>query len=365
MKRSRNITIVCFLLALSFVCASCIKPPEQPSSGPGGSDYLYSSYTRIPYPSTNAGNSYIYQPAGGALPSSLPVIAYLHGYEADNGLSANEALVVHIVKKGYIVIYCNYEILGVLPSNFESNAAKNINDGLNHIKADSTCIQPATNPDGTLKFGLIGWSVGGVTAINIAAANYPADYVPQPQFVMAIEANNGGDIFGEEVTPMNDANNIPSDTNILMIMAEEDAKLNTTWNTSSRYWSQITQIPESRRQWIGLYSDYNGTPDSNDLKAVHRWVAGGGSRDKINALDYYGSYKWCVAIANDTFYGTDRRYWYGNTPEQTFMGNWSDGSAVNPAIACSNCAFWPMRSNDPRYPEAKAVCLDEQLCIYN
>jgi hypothetical protein len=296
------------------------------------------------------------------MPSNLPVIAYIHGYEADNGLSANEALVVHIVKNGYIVIYCNYEILGISPKNFEANAAKNINDGINYIKAHSTCIQPLTNADGTIKFGLIGWSVGGVTALNIAA-NYSADYVPKPQFVMAIEANSG-EIFGIEVTPMRDAHDIPVDTNILMIMAEEDTKLDSTWNTSSRYWSQMTHIPESRRQWIGLYSDYNGTPDSNDLKAVHRWVAGGGTRDKIDSLDYYGSYKWCVAIANDTFYGTDRSYWYGNTHEQTFMGNWSDGSPVKSAIACPNCAFWPMRSNDPQYQEAQAICLDEQECKY-
>jgi hypothetical protein len=353
MKRSSNLAIVCFLVASSFVCASCITPPDPPSSGPGGSNYLYSSCTKIPYPSTKFGNSYIYQPDGNNLPSSLPVIAFIHGYEADNGVSANEALVIHIVKKGYIVIYCDYEILGILPSHFEGNAAKNIIDGINYIKADSDCIQPATNPDGTIKFGLIGWSVGGVTALNIAA-NYAADDVPKPQFVVAMEANNGGEPFGIEITQMRDAHDIPCDTNILMVMAEED-DLAGTWDTSSKYWSQMTQIPESRRQWIGLYSDYNGTPDSNDLEAVHRWVAGGGIRDKINSLDYYGSYKWCVAIANDTFYGTDRSYWYGNTFEQTFMGNWSDGSAVNPAKASSNCAFWPNRSNDPGFPE---VCLD-------
>jgi hypothetical protein len=334
MKKSRKIAIVCFLLALSFVCVSCITPPDQPSSGPGGSNYLYSSYTRISYTSTSAGDSYIYQPSGGSLPSNLPIIAYMHGYELDDGMSANEALVIHIVKKGYIVIYCNYEIAGILPKHFEENAAQNIDDGINYIKAHSDFIQPDTNADGIIKFGLIGWSVGGVTALNIAS-NYVNDGVPKPQFVIAMETNNGGKIFGE-VTPMNDANNIPSDTNILMVMAEEDSEI--TWNKSFKYWSEMTQIPESRKQWIGLYSDDYGYPD---LVANHRWEAGGGSRDKIDALDYYGSYKWCVAIANDTFYGTDRSYWYGNTSEQIFMGKWSDGSDVIEAKASSGSAFWP------------------------
>lgn len=300
----------------------------QPIDGPGGSDYPYPSYTKTAFTS-NEEDSWIYQPS--PLPTGpLPVIAYLHGWSIDSGLNLNENMVIHLAKKGYAVIYCNYQNSLTMPELFESRAAANIRDGLDYMAAHPlTSVQPSENPDGSIKFGLVGWSAGGVMSVNLAA-NYQEDGVPKPGFVMAMEANNGG-VFN---IPMQNASSISPDTNILMVMAQDDDE--NTYNTSSTFFNQMTQIPDTRKQWVGLYSDDHGIPA---LVADHMWECAGGG-EEIDALDYYGSYKWSVAIANDTFYGTDRTFWHGNTVDQTFMGQWGDGTAVT-AAEVSLTPFWP------------------------
>ncbi len=48
----------------------------------------------------------------------------------------------------------------------------------------------------------------------------------------------------------------------------------------------------------------------------------------VNALDYYGFWKLLDGVLDTTFYGKDREYAFGNTPQERFMGLWSDGVPV-------------------------------------
>jgi hypothetical protein len=48
----------------------------------------------------------------------------------------------------------------------------------------------------------------------------------------------------------------------------------------------------------------------------------------INALDYYGTWKLFDALTDAAFNGKNREYALGNTPQQRFMGVWSDGVPV-------------------------------------
>ena len=47
-----------------------------------------------------------------------------------------------------------------------------------------------------------------------------------------------------------------------------------------------------------------------------------------NALDYYGFWKLFDGLCDAAFRGANREYALGNTPEQRFMGRWSDGTPV-------------------------------------
>jgi hypothetical protein len=48
----------------------------------------------------------------------------------------------------------------------------------------------------------------------------------------------------------------------------------------------------------------------------------------IDALDFYGTWKLFDGLSDAAFYGRNREYALGNTPEQRFMGRWSDGVPV-------------------------------------
>jgi hypothetical protein len=48
----------------------------------------------------------------------------------------------------------------------------------------------------------------------------------------------------------------------------------------------------------------------------------------IDALDFYGTWKLFDGLCDTAFYGQNREYALGNTPQQRFMGKWSDGTPV-------------------------------------
>jgi hypothetical protein len=48
----------------------------------------------------------------------------------------------------------------------------------------------------------------------------------------------------------------------------------------------------------------------------------------VDALDWYGTWKWADALMSCSFAGKDCQYALGDTPEQRFMGTWSDGVPI-------------------------------------
>ena len=49
---------------------------------------------------------------------------------------------------------------------------------------------------------------------------------------------------------------------------------------------------------------------------------------QLDVFDYYGTWKLFDALCDAAFSGTNRNFALGDTPEQRFMGTWSDGIAV-------------------------------------
>jgi poly(3-hydroxybutyrate) depolymerase len=325
---------VMVMMAAPAARAACsITGPAQPATGPNGSDYANSGYTRVAFTSNGVTN-YIFQPSPRPA-TPLPVVAYLHGYSftTSNVDAKNAGELIHLARKGYIVIWPQFQPSAfTFPWTFESNAAKIIKDGLAYLGSNAgTMAQPAKYSDGAVKFALAGYSVGGATAINLAA-NYAANGIPRPRALATWEANNGGG----STTPMRNAKTIPSDTNVLMVMAEADDA--NTLKTSSDAWNQMAQVPASNKQWIGVYSDSRPNCAAENLVADHGFPLSDPAN--VDALDIYGIYKWGVALFNYTFAGSDYDYWKGGGFNQNHMGLWSDGVPVRQA-AGSASAFWP------------------------
>jgi len=77
---------------------------------------------------------------------------------------------------------------------------------------------------------------------------------------------------------------------------------------------------------VQLVTDAHGWPS---LRAVHiQALAGHGVGYLPDAFDWYGTWKWLDALMGCSFAGEWCEYALGNTPEQRFMGTWSDGVPV-------------------------------------
>lgn len=50
----------------------------------------------------------------------------------------------------------------------------------------------------------------------------------------------------------------------------------------------------------------------------------------VDAPDFYGTWKLFDGLTDAAFFGKNREHALGNTPQQRFMGVWSDGVAVAP-----------------------------------
>ena len=56
-----------------------------------------------------------------------------------------------------------------------------------------------------------------------------------------------------------------------------------------------------------------------------------------DALDFYGFWKLFDALTDAAFHGRNREYALGNTPQQRYMGAWSDGRPVTELVVLNRC----------------------------
>jgi len=96
----------------------------------------------------------------------------------------------------------------------------------------------------------------------------------------------------------------------------------------------LTSIPIENRDYIVIRSDDHGEPN---LKADHLMPLAG-ERTEANALDWYGPWKLFDGLTMCAFSGQLCERALGNTEFQTFMGRWSDGTPITPAVVTKSPA---------------------------
>ncbi len=113
---------------------------------------------------------------------------------------------------------------------------------------------------------------------------------------------------------------------------------------AKRIFNESTQVSSTNKNYITLVSDDYGKPS---LSADHLAALALGTMPRgaeqgnrmtnslhvetnstVNALDFYGTWKLFDGLTDAAFYGQNRNSALGNTPEQRFMGVWSDGVPV-------------------------------------
>jgi hypothetical protein len=176
--------------------------------------------------------------------------------------------------------------------------------------------------------------------------------LPRVSAVMAVEP---GITDAPINVPLADLNKLPAETLLLAVAGDQDTLVRDY--DAKRIYYESTRVPEKNKDFIMLVSDAHGRPA---LQASHRAPTahdksydngegvGGGPAETtnrvgdgpqssrrsrldtmmVNALDFYGTWKLFDALCDAAFYSKNREYALGNTPQQRFMGVWSDGVPV-------------------------------------
>lgn len=344
--------------------AKSVSPPSQPQDGPGGSRLPHASVTKQAY-GEGAGEYWIFEPSE-PRPASAPLVIFLHGWGGMNPKNYG-GWIDHIVRRGNIVVYPRYqESLRTRAPDFTPNTLAAIASAVKRLKTESGHVMPELD-----KFAVVGHSLGGLLTANVAAL--AAEHgLPQVRAAMSVEPGgslNGGD----PVVPIADLSKIPAGTLLIALAGEDDTLVKDA--LAKHVYQHATRVSAEDKDYVILPSDAHGSPA---LKATHaapsapdprygnREAAetkddetGGIGRGQIlrrlmgkrtessgrsfhplqgasasddargiDALDYYGMWKLFDALCDAAFYGKNREYALGNTPQQRFMGQWSDGTAV-------------------------------------
>lgn len=318
-------------LAATSLC-SAATPPGQPASGPGGASYPHASVVMSAFGA--GGQAYVLFEPQNPTPTNAPVIVFNHGWNGLNPASYG-AWIRHLVRRGNVVIYPKYQASSLTPPReITTNAIVAIQDALARLSTEPGRVRPDTN-----RFAIVGHSAGGILTMNLAA-RAATNALPIPKALMSVEP--GRTWTGSETTaiPLDALGGLPPGTLLLVVVGEDDATVRDVDGRKIFYGA--SSVPLDNKDFVTVRSDTHGTPD---LDATHLMpcavdnafddgspkfpgsdLLGGFS---TNALDFFGTWKLFDALTDAAFYGTNRDYALGNTPQQRFMGNWSDSRPVN------------------------------------
>ena len=366
----------CFAILLAaspLIRAEAPRGPAQPATGPGGAETTHRAVTKQRY-GEGGGEYWLYEPDA-PKPEAAPVTIFLHGWSATNP-AIYGAWIDHLVKRGAIVIYPRYQAdLRTSINDFTPNALSAIKAAFERLKSEPGHVKPKLD-----QCAAVGHSVGGLLAPNVAALAAESG-LATIRAVMSVEPGRTSALLQRVGVELADLKKIPAETLLLAVAGDSDTIVKDV--DAKRVYLESTQVPAANKDYITLISDDHGQPP---LRATHfaplapdpaysngellpsRSALGTGGegplRDLlkerlaerrgangatqaaaaapsdifaaaaaamafgVDALDYYGLWKPFDGLCDAAFSGKNREYALGNTPEQRFMGKWSDGVPV-------------------------------------
>lgn len=304
------------------------SPPIQPGAGPGGSDYAHNGVTFSDHTSFLNPNGYWLFEPDLPKPDSANLIVFNHGYGVWNPGPYGQ-WIEHLVRKGNIVIYPKYQASDAAPpSGYTSAMVNGITDGIIELQTGSGRVRPRLS-----NFTVIGHSYGGVLSANIAM-EYATYGVPKPKAFFFCQPGDGGFSGGA----LSSYAAMDTSYNVLIVVGDGDIVVG---NTFGRELMDSTSIPTAHKNYITHFKDNYGSPNiqathneplaknnTYDGGTISTVITGGYLASKEDAVDYYCYWKLADALMNCTYKGLDCNYAFGDTPEQRYMGEWSDSTPV-------------------------------------
>jgi pimeloyl-ACP methyl ester carboxylesterase len=298
-----------------------------------------------------------------------PLIVFLHGWGATNP-AVYGAWIDHLVKMGNIVVYPRYQKDFRTPtSDFLAHTLGAVHDAIRILANEPGHTRPNLR-----KVGIVGHSVGGLLAANVAAVATDSG-LPSVGALMSVQPGRTWNRLPRTNVALEDLRKIPGKTLLLAVAGDQDRLAGDT--DAKRIYYESKQVSAASKDFVRLVSDDHGwpvlianhlapaAPDPNYDDGEGTQANGGeglrgrvGARGKqsrqnqsastgqeenlplvylphwealearVDALDYYGLWKLFDALCDAAFYGRNRRFALGNTLQQRFMGFWSDGRVV-------------------------------------
>ncbi len=313
--------------------------PSPPTTGPGSPEFPHAAVTKNEF-GIGAQAYLLYEPAD-PTPPSAPVVVFLHAFGVINP-HAYGAWIGHIVRRGNSVIFPIYQDSLMDPATYTANALAAVRDGLDMLASPGH-----VSPDSS-KFALVAHSLGGMIAMNLAALAESAG-LPQPRAVLLTHPADAN-VSIESAPSIREGGYaaIPSTVLFLAVVGSNDRLAGEVG--AIVLFDAIPQVPLENREVVKVFSDNRGTTPlvanhSAPLAADEAFDTGqslsegnrllgkrnGESGVAPDALDYFGYWKFTDALLDAAFVGVHRQYALGDTPRQTFMGVFPDGTPVHPA----------------------------------
>ncbi len=303
------------------VAAEPSEYPSQPApaaTGPGSDDTPFPAARATKYGPDPSG-FWLWEPltstAGNAVVATgpFPVILYVDGCcvgDYPNPPSVDPWL-IHLARQGYVVVSPVYNATTVL-----ADVPARLGEALAEL------AKPGHAGIDLARFAVAGYSFGGVPAVVYAAtAEAMGLPVPKALFVMA-PCFNGSSSVGAtpgstcQVPP--DSPAFPAGLKAVELAFGLDFRVGI--DMPRQVWGALASLPPADRDFVVMPSDGHGMPP---IFAQH-----GTPIDDVDVADYYGIWKLSDALFACAFDGKWCEYALGNTPEQRFMGTWSDGVPV-------------------------------------
>lgn len=310
------------LLILLLGQGGVAAPPGQPLAGPGGREYTHGAVVRELLDADGRAPCWLFTPAEPAAVGA-PVVGFLHGFGASEP-DRYGGWIEHLVRRGNAVVFPLYQSgPGALPepAAFTSTALAGLRAGLAELERSGV-----GSPE---SLALLGHGTGGVVAAQLAALAGEAE-LPPPGAVFAVAPGAGvARRFG--TLPEVDLGRIPTGTLLLTLAGDADSVAGQ--HEAQRIYTEATAVPREDKDFVLLRSDDHGSPPllAHHLTALALGAPGAGDdtpHREIDALDFFGPWKLFDALCDAAFAGEHREYALGATPEQRFMGHWTDGRPV-------------------------------------
>jgi hypothetical protein len=303
------------LLSASFLSTNqsdLATQPPQPSDGPGGSNYSHQGIRETRY-GWGSHQFWIFEPTN-PTPTSAPLIVFNHGWSALYPYFY-KAWIEHLVKRGNIVVYPRYQLGLIIGVRDATQHAMLSTKQAIFLLSYGNHVRPELD-----HFAIVGHSLGGGITAEMAALAADNN-LPSPKAIMPVQP------FLRNDTMMNDFHSIPAATLMLVIVGQNDTIAGNASGKTIFYTAD--QIPLNQKDFVIQRTDRHGSPP---LLADHGAPVAIPNNFWTNAMDYYSTWKLFDALTDYAFYGVEQQYCLGNTPEQRFMGNWSDGVPVRELV---------------------------------